>query len=91
MSIYIEGDHQGKGLARRMVRRSLVSLLKRLRGDPQRLLYIDVDASAGFWEHMGLADAHRYADILAQRHVGFEGAGYEKSIKFADLRRWAMR
>lgn len=69
MSISIEEEHQGKGYTRIMMR----EMLRQLNWPGDTLLYIDTDASCGFWRHIGMKDNKN-------------GNGYELCITVDELR-----
>lgn len=53
MSISIDESYMGKGLSRLLLQRMLTEI-KRENVRPDQWLCIDVDASAGFWDHVGM-------------------------------------
>ena len=56
MTIHIEeGDHRGKGISKRLINLTCKHILHAL-GDAgvSKLVFIDTDASDGFWPHMGV-------------------------------------
>lgn len=73
------GEFQGKGLARMMIN----LLCKRVNFDPKTLIYIDADASNGFWEAVGFKP-NPYYDTK-----GREESGYELVIEFGKLMEWS--
>lgn len=90
MRILIEDEkYIGKGYSRGLIKTLCKYILQE--GYPnirkEQLLFIDVDASVGFWEKVGLRE-HRYGiGYTGKRKI--EGAGYEKMITFEDLCKWA--
>lgn len=52
MTISVEDEHQGKGYTKRMIKK----MLSTLDMPKDKLLYIDTDASCGFWRHIGMED-----------------------------------
>ena len=68
MSISIEDEHQGKGYTRIMMR----EMMRRLNWPGDTILYIDTDASCGFWRHIGMKE-------------NTNGNGYELCITVNDL------
>lgn len=81
LNIYIEDEYQGKGLSKKLIKNMCTFLkenVKDIRKD--QLLFIDADASDGFWEHIGMKPNKYYN---TRRNV--EGAGYELVFTFADL------
>jgi len=86
MTIYLNDEYRGKGLAKYMIG----ELLKRWYSeDPyvrkDKFVFIDADASEGFWDKIGMIDNRYY---LSERSL--EGKGYEKVITFAKLAKWAL-
>ena len=61
----------------------LIKNVKDIRMD--QLLFIDADASDGFWEHIGMKPNKYY-----NTRRNLEGAGYELGITFADLYKYAF-
>ena len=68
MSISIEEEHQGKGYTRIMMR----EMMRRLNWPGDTVLYIDTDASCGFWRHIGMKE-------------NTNGNGYELCITVDEL------
>ena len=68
MSISIEEEYQGKGITRIMMR----EMMRQLNWPGNTLLYIDTDASCGFWRHIGMKE-------------NTNGNGYELYISVDDL------
>lgn len=79
MSIHVEEEQRGAGLSRRMMNFMLEEWVSRGEYDPFRGLYIDTDASGGFWEHIGMT-ANPEMENKSVSHYG-----YEKVITVADL------
>jgi hypothetical protein len=72
------GDFQGKGLARQMIK----LLCEKVNLPEDTLIYVDTDASNGFWEAVGFISNPHY-------DTKDEGGGYELVIKFGQLLAWA--
>ena len=68
MSIHVEDEYRGYGFARKMVR----ELLKNVSWNENMLLYIDTDASSGFWDRFGMIE-------------NTNGNGYEKVVAIKDI------
>ena len=88
MGIRVNEEYQGKGYSKGLIRALCKYILQtgypKIRKD--QMLFIDTDASVGFWDKIGMRP-HRYGDdYMGQRDV--EGAGYEKMITFGDLCKW---
>lgn len=68
MSIFIEDEYQGQGISRIMMK----EMMRQLNWPGGYLLYIDTDASEGFWRHIGMT-------------TNENGNGYELSISVDEL------
>ncbi len=81
MEISIDEEHQKKGYSTLLIR-TLCKFIRTIdvRWEGQ-LLFIDTDASGGFWDHIGMKPNRYYERFTADR----EGGGYEKFITFEDL------
>ena len=79
MGIGIDQAYQGKGYSIQLIQavRNNIDLPK------DKKLYIDTDASEGFWNNLGLVPNPLYDFTEEQRDL--EGAGYEKYIVFEEL------
>ena len=93
LNIFIDDQYIGRQYARLMINK-LVEFIKTnihdIRHD--QLLYIDTDASAGFWRHIGMK-GHRYAEksskgISSNRKL--EGLGCELEITMFELERYNL-
>jgi hypothetical protein len=79
LNIGIEQEYQGEGYSIQLIQAAC-----RDTDIPQnKKLYIDTDASEGFWNYLGLVPNPLYNFTEEQRDL--EGAGYEKYIVFKDL------
>lgn len=97
MSIHVDEEYQKHGLARFLIQMAIYALekiiddgiLEKYFGLPlnEQILAIDADASAGFWDKIGMT-THRsgydYNGVIPRR-----GLGMEKIITFSALRKWA--
>ena len=75
MSINIDENHKKKGLSPIMIKYMIDNIKKdypKIRDN--QYLYIDADASGGFWNSIGMRE-----------HSNNEGEGYEKRITFKKL------
>jgi hypothetical protein len=89
MSIYIEEDSnelRGKGLAKLMIGFLIINMVNTELVRKDQLVFIDADASAGFWDKIGMIP-NRYYE-RNKRNVN--GGGYEKVITFSKLSKWAL-
>ena len=73
ITISVEEEFQGKGYAKRMIKK----MLNTLQMPKEKLLYIDTDASAGFWRHIGMVD-------------NLNHNGYELVISVEQLNIWLL-
>lgn len=89
MTISIEDDFQKKGLSRIMIHYMVTMIRKDYPKilDTQQL-FIDADASGGFWDKIGMRDNPVY-DYNGTDEP--EGRGYEKVITFAELEKFANK
>lgn len=86
MSIGIDSDFpefKGIQLSRIMIF-SLLSEIMRENIYMDHFVYIDVDASAGFWDFIGM-ETNKNIDCP----IGEEGRGFEKKIKLKTLYEWS--
>ena len=84
MSICVLEEYQNQGIARKMVCH-LIDFIKdnyKIRKD--KMLFIDADASNGFWDYIGMKPNRFYDRYLYKT----EGGGYEKVITFSELVKW---
>lgn len=79
IGIYVEAGWRGQGLARRMMNAMLEEWTGRNEYDPDRMLYIDTDASGGFWDHIGMKPNPQVEVADAPQY------GYEKQIMVKEL------
>ena len=81
MDINIDDEHKKKGYSVRLIR-TLCEFIKECRVQHEgQLLFIDTDASGGFWDHIGMIPNRYYERFTNDR----EGGGYEKVITFEQL------
>ena len=80
--------YRNKGLARLMIASIIYVLVntatmvnKNIILSKLSLLYIDTDASAGFWDKIGMTESRLYSR---------RGYGYEKEITLRDLASWCL-
>ena len=79
MSIFIEDEFHGRGFVRPMIKFMFDAMWSESSYDPTALIYIDTDASQGFWDHVGLTPNPYYDDITRVEY------GYEKKITVQEL------
>lgn len=76
MSIHVEEEYRGKGFSRQLVRDLAYAMLEK---ETPATVYIDTDASSGFWDKVGFQTNPN----LDQENV--PEFGYEKCIAWRDL------
>ena len=87
LGVSVEDSLQGKGYTRNMIQAMIHHVEHEQSVRPDQLLFIDLDMSAGYWDNIGMK-THRYGiDYRGKRQV--EGRGYEKSITWQQLKRYA--
>ena len=79
MSILIEDEFQGRGLARGMIKAMLDAMRSEGAYNPLTFIYIDSDASAGFWNYLGMHANPNEDDLTCSEY------GYEKRISMEAL------
>lgn len=82
MAIFVDEPKRGAGFARFMVQRLLQQCL--LEGFAPDYVYVDVDCSDGFWDHVGFEP-----NPLAEEPRDGMAYGYEKRISWERLRQFA--
>jgi hypothetical protein len=90
MSILVEEPYNKLGLTKIMMR-LLINQIKRessnfMEDAGYKLLYIDTDASVGFWQHIGMVPNRHYDAKNKNRN----GCGYEKYITLINLYNYAF-
>lgn len=88
MSIGIDDEYQGKGYSKIMILTMLNKMKEELPNIHSDIMFfIDADASAGYWDHIGMTTNRYGYDYYGKRKL--EGCGYEKVITFAKLYKFA--
>ena len=83
MNIFIEDEFKSKGYSKIMMKHMIDKILEDLPDiNRDQMLFIDTDASNGFWDKVGLIES-RYAYRIPKYTI--EGAGYEKYITINNL------
>ena len=91
MGIEVDENYQGKGYSKFMIKK----LCEFIRIDypnirDQQYLYIDTDASEGFWNKIGMESNPTY-DMENPDNINKEGSGYESRITFKNLELFGMK
>jgi hypothetical protein len=86
LSISVQEEHQGNGYSRMLIREMICQCESEEEMNPDQLLFIDADASAGFWDHIGMKENRYGYDYKGKRQ--FEGRGYEKVITWRELKKF---
>lgn len=84
LSIGIEDEFQGMQLSRIMMW-SAIMKLKEENIDMNEYVYIDTDASAGFWDAIGMQPNEN-----ERGSFGEKGRGYEKKITLKNIEKWCI-
>lgn len=87
MSIYVNNEYQNRGYAREMICNLVNYIEKNYKVRKDKMLFIDADASVGFWDYIGMLP-NRYYD---RYNLNREGTGYEKVIIWDKLANWAKK
>ena len=82
ISIFVDDEKRGQGMARRMMQRILFECAKD--GFEPDYVYIDTDCSDGFWDHVGFVP-----NPLYEAPVDGMEYGYEKRVTWERLRQFA--
>ena len=82
ISIFVDDEKRGQGMARRMMQRILFECAKDA-FEPEHV-YIDTDCSDGFWDHVGFEP-----NPLYEAPVDGMEYGYEKRVTWERLRQFA--
>ena len=85
MNIFIDDQYQGNQLSRLMITSILYVLSKCISSD--LLLYIDCDASNGFWTSIGMKENKYYSTQIYKNRYN---SGYELCIRIKELSKWAL-
>ena len=93
MHISIDNNYQGNGFTKIMMKYMIDKIYEDIpemvdRGD--QMLFIDADASDGFWDKIGMVESKRYGYNRNPRYIQREGAGYEKYITINNLYKFTV-
>jgi hypothetical protein len=92
MSISIEDEYHGNGFTKIMMKHMIDKIYEDIPEMVDRvdqMLFIDADASDGFWDNIGMKESKRYGYNRNPRYARREGAGYEKYITINNLYKFA--
>ena len=91
MHIYIENCFQGKGLSKIMIKHMIDKIYEDIPDmNREQMIFIDADASDGFWDKIGMVESKRYGYNRTPKYYEREGAGYEKYITINKLYKFAL-
>ena len=85
VTISIDEAYQGRGYSRLLWKKMIQQIEQEypsIRSD--QMFFIDADASAGYWDHIGFT-TNRYGYDYNGNRKQLEGRGYEKVITFRQL------
>ena len=86
MHICIDDNYQGYGLSKIMIKYMIDRIYKDIPNiNGEQMIFIDADASAGFWDKIGMIESKRYGYDRNPKYADREGAGYEKYITINKL------
>jgi hypothetical protein len=85
LGIFIEDDYKKQGWSTSMIATMVESIGNRMADDQQ--LFIDVDASEGFWKHIGFRENRYFRDTPR----ALVGQGYEAYITWRDLKLYCAK
>jgi len=86
MHICIDDNYQGYGLSKIMIEYMIDMIYKDIPNiNGEQMIFIDADASAGFWDKIGMIESNRYGYDRNPKYADREGAGYEKYITINKL------
>ena len=85
VTISIDEEYQGLGYSRLL----WIEMIKQIETEypairPDQMFFIDADASAGYWDHIGFIPNRYGYDYTGNRKM--EGKGYEKVITFKKIK-----
>lgn len=87
LSIHINDMYQGNGYSRLLIKNIIEHITKTYTVRPDQLLFIDADASNGFWDYIGMKKNRYGYDYVGKLNV--EGKGYEKVITWFNLHKFS--
>jgi hypothetical protein len=87
VTISIDKEYQGHGYSYLMWKEMILQIEKENPSiRPDQMFFIDADASAGYWDHIGFT-LNRYGYDYIGNRKDLEGRGYEKVITFRKLKK----
>ena len=92
LSIWVEDKYKGQGLSRLLIA-SMIYCLRSNRPplNKDTILAIDIDASKGFWDEIGMKkNRHCYSEPRDPRLAKKWKCEYEKIISLSDLSKWTF-
>jgi hypothetical protein len=82
-------SEQGNGYSRMLIKEMIDHVENEQYMDGTQLLFIDMDASNGFWDYIGMKQNRYGLDYKGKRDV--IGRGYEKVISWNELKRFIIK
>jgi hypothetical protein len=90
LTISIEDKYQGFGYSKIMIKYMIDMIYNDIPFmNGEQMLFIDADASDGYWDRIGMKESKRYGYNRIPRYVERDGAGYEKYITINDIYKFA--
>ena len=88
MNIFIEDEFKSKGYSKIMMKHMIDKIFEDIPDiNRDQMLFIDTDASNGFWDKVGLIES-RYAYRIPKYTI--EGSGFEKYITINNLYKFTI-
>ena len=86
VTISIDEKYQGRGYSNLLWKEMILQIEREHPSiRPDQMFFIDADASAGYWDHIGFT-LNRYGYDYIGNRKKLEGRGYEKVITFRKLK-----
>jgi len=91
MHISIDDNYQGYGLSKQIIKYMIEKIYKDIPNmNGEQMIFIDADASDGFWDKIGMIESKRYGFDRNPKYANREGAGYEKYITINKLYKYSI-
>ncbi len=87
VTMSVDEQYQGRGHSYLLWKEMILQIEKEHPSiRPDQMFFIDADASAGYWDHIGFT-LNRYGYDYIGNRKDLEGRGYEKVITFRKLKK----